>query len=70
MGGFARAPEDRPTPPEVVSIQHGHDHGWYLCLPFEQYNWRVYMAALVISMGVLAYGYGQHSDASLRSYLV
>lgn len=22
-----------------------------------QYNWRVYMAALVISMGVLAYGY-------------
>lgn len=38
MGGFARAPEDRPTPPEV-------------------YNWRVYMAALVISMGVLAYGY-------------
>lgn len=39
MGGFARAPEDRPTPPEV-------------------YNWRVYMAALVISMGVLAYGYG------------
>ncbi|KAL1793187.1 hypothetical protein ACET3X_008169 [Alternaria dauci] len=38
MGGFARAPEDRPTPSEV-------------------YNWRVYMAALVISMGVLAYGY-------------
>lgn len=27
------------------------------------------MAALVISMGVLAYGYGQHSDTSLHSYL-
>ncbi|KAI1547880.1 hypothetical protein PtrCC142_002428 [Pyrenophora tritici-repentis] len=38
MGGFARAPEDRPTPPEV-------------------YNWRVYIAALVISLGILAYGY-------------
>ncbi|KAF7136977.1 hypothetical protein CNMCM5793_006681 [Aspergillus hiratsukae] len=38
MAGFARAKEDRPTPPEV-------------------YNWRVYLAALVISMGVLAYGY-------------
>jgi hypothetical protein len=22
MGGFARAPEDRPTPPEVVSSYH------------------------------------------------
>ncbi|KAF2176572.1 general substrate transporter [Zopfia rhizophila CBS 207.26] len=38
MTGFARAKEDRPTPPEV-------------------YNWRVYAASLVISMGVLAYGY-------------
>ncbi|KAF2737834.1 general substrate transporter [Polyplosphaeria fusca] len=38
MGGFARAKEDRPTPPEV-------------------YNWKVYTSALVISMGVLAYGY-------------
>ncbi|KAF2113146.1 MFS quinate transporter-like protein QutD [Lophiotrema nucula] len=38
MGGFARAREDRPTPPEV-------------------YNWRVYAASLVISMGVLTYGY-------------
>ncbi|OAG08073.1 MFS quinate transporter-like protein QutD [Paraphaeosphaeria sporulosa] len=38
MTGFARAKEDRPTPPEV-------------------YNWRVYAMALVISMGVLTYGY-------------
>ncbi|KAK2778765.1 hypothetical protein FQN52_002680 [Onygenales sp. PD_12] len=38
MTGFSRAPEDRPTPPEV-------------------YNWKVYTASLVISMGVLAYGY-------------
>ncbi|PGH15690.1 hypothetical protein AJ79_02284 [Helicocarpus griseus UAMH5409] len=38
MTGFSRAPEDRPTPPEV-------------------YNWKVYAASLVISMGVLTYGY-------------
>lgn len=38
MTGFARAPEDRPTPPEV-------------------YNWKVYASALIISMGVMAYGY-------------
>lgn len=38
MTGFARAKEDRPTPPEV-------------------YNWRVYASALIISMGVMAYGY-------------
>jgi hypothetical protein len=36
--GFQRAPEDRPTPPEV-------------------YNWRVYTSAIIISFGVLAYGY-------------
>ncbi|KAF1846053.1 general substrate transporter [Cucurbitaria berberidis CBS 394.84] len=49
MGGFARAPEDRPTPPEV-------------------YNWRVYMAALVISMGVLAYGYDSAFIGGLLTY--
>ena len=38
MTGFARAPEDRPTPQEV-------------------YNWKVYVSALIISMGVMAYGY-------------
>lgn len=38
MTGFARAKEDRPTPPEV-------------------YNWRVYASALIVSMGVMAYGY-------------
>ena len=38
MTGFARAPEDRPTPQEV-------------------YNWKVYASALIISMGVMAYGY-------------
>ncbi|EMC99271.1 hypothetical protein BAUCODRAFT_396879 [Baudoinia panamericana UAMH 10762] len=38
MTGFARAKEDRPTPPEV-------------------YNWRVYVSALIISLGVMAYGY-------------
>jgi hypothetical protein len=38
MTGFARAPEDRPTPPDV-------------------YNWKVYASALIISMGVMAYGY-------------
>jgi hypothetical protein len=38
MTGFARAPEDRPTPPDV-------------------YNWKVYASALIISMGVTAYGY-------------
>lgn len=38
MTGFARAKEDRPTPPEV-------------------YNWKVYMSGIIISMGVMAYGY-------------
>jgi MFS family permease len=38
MTGFARAKEDRPTPPEV-------------------YNWRVYASALIVAMGVMAYGY-------------
>ncbi|KAL1850459.1 hypothetical protein VTK73DRAFT_9675 [Phialemonium thermophilum] len=38
MTAFARAKEDRPTPPEV-------------------YNWRVYLISLVISLGVLTYGY-------------
>jgi len=38
MTGFARAKEDRPTPPEV-------------------YGWRVYASALIVSLGVMAYGY-------------
>ena len=38
MTGFARAKEDRPTPPEV-------------------YNWRVYISALIVALGVMAYGY-------------
>ncbi|KAK9895425.1 general substrate transporter [Cystobasidium minutum MCA 4210] len=38
MTGWSRAPEDRPTPPQV-------------------YNARVYLAACIISMGVLTYGY-------------
>lgn len=38
MTGFARAKEDRPTPPEV-------------------YSWRVYASALIVALGVMAYGY-------------
>lgn len=54
MTGFARAKEDRPTPPEVVCL-YFYD-SIFTTANESQYNWRVYAVALTVAMGVMAYG--------------